>query len=70
MTTASLPWMTGTSVNPLLRAAYLEFSRQGEVCGQRCSSLGHPVRSEAGAPERDVFETPEEQKAYIRSWSS
>ena len=59
--------MTGTSVNPLLRAAYLEFSRRGEVgvtllvpwlapCDQK---LVHP---------NAMFETPEEQKAYIRSW--
>ena len=67
VTTASLPWMTGSSVNPLLRAAYLEFSRRGEVgvtllvpwlapCDQK---LVHP---------NAMFETPEEQKAYIRSW--
>lgn len=66
VTTASLPWMTGTSVNPLLRAAYL--AHRGNRCGvtllipwlAKCDQeLVHP---------NAVFDTPDQQKAHIRDW--
>ena len=66
VTTASLPWMTGTSVNPLLRAAYM--ANRGDECGVTLlvpwlapcdQKLVHP---------NAMFQTPEEQQQYIRSW--
>jgi hypothetical protein len=70
ITTAALPWMTGTAVNPLLRAAYLCKGRK-EAGGSATLMLPWLERREDqervyGADK--TFDKPEDQEEYVRNW--
>ena len=65
VTTASLPWMTGTAVNPLLRAAYLSKRGAHDVT---LVVPWLPPAEQALIHPAVIFQTPEAQAAYVRQW--
>lgn len=70
VTTAALPWMTGTAVNPLLRAAYMTDGR-AEAGGSITLMIPwlELVSDRESIYGKDrVFESPEAQEEWIRTW--
>ena len=69
VTTASLPWRTGTAVNPLLRAAYLTRGRK-EKGGKVTLMLPwlERISDQKKVYGDSTFQTQEEQEEYIRNW--
>ena len=67
VTTASLPWMTGTAVNPLLRVAYLKRGRPSGSVTLVIPWLEKEADQVSVFGEKK-FANVEEQETYVRSW--
>ncbi|CAM9762322.1 unnamed protein product, partial [Phaeothamnion confervicola] len=67
VTTASLPWMTGTSINPLLRAVYLARSRPDGRVSLLLPWL-EPNDQAKVFPAGKRFATSVEQETVVRQW--
>lgn len=65
VTTAALPWLTGTSVNAALRAAHL--CRRPE-CEEVQLVVPWLAPADQAIVMRQRFDTPQQQEAHIRAW--
>lgn len=68
VTTAGLPWRTGTAVNPLARALYLTRGRPKDAVTLMIPWL-ESLEEQAKVYGSNTFETPEEQEEWIRNYS-
>ncbi|CAM9246935.1 unnamed protein product, partial [Phaeothamnion confervicola] len=66
-TTACLPWLTGTAVNPLLRAAHLQRGRAKGLVTLVVPWLDAGDQDKV-FPKGVCFERQEEQEAHVRAW--
>ncbi|GMI08260.1 hypothetical protein TrVE_jg10459 [Triparma verrucosa] len=67
VTSAALPWMTGTAVNPLLRAAYLLARKDFKGVTIMLPWLERPEDQQSVYGNK-AFKSREEQEAYVRNW--
>ena len=67
VTTASVPWLTGTAINPLLRAAHLA---QARPAGKVCLYLPwlEPDKQAEVYGDTAHFETRRDQVSYVYDW--
>ena len=67
VTTAAMPWMTGTAVNPLLRAVYL--AKEGHDVSLVVPWLESPEDQKKVYPASTLFKTKAEQRRLIMDWA-